>query len=150
MIDVFRPLLEAARGLDLSDAEGSEALLGERFDPEGEAGQALRARLLELLEAGEIANRGEAPLRWGRALKPSPESDGFSVDVVDMAAAGPEHRHPRGEIDYCIALEGEPTFDGRPPGWVVLPEGSVHTPTVAGGRMLIVYLLPGGEIEFLG
>jgi hypothetical protein len=32
---------------------------------------------------------------------------------------------------------------------VVEPPGSEHVPTVAGGRMLIVYLLPQGEIEFL-
>jgi hypothetical protein len=37
---------------------------------------------------------------------------------------------------------------GEPPGWVVEPPGSVHVPTVAGGTMLIVYLLPRGEIEF--
>jgi hypothetical protein len=66
-----------------------------------------------------------------------------------MTGPGPRHRHPRGELNYCIALEGAPTFMGQAPGWVVEPPGSEHVPTVAGGRMLIVYLLPQGEIEFL-
>ena len=66
-----------------------------------------------------------------------------------MNGAGPEHRHPAGEVNYCIALEGNPTFDGAPPGWVVKAPDSTHVPTVEGGTMLIVYLLPGGKIEFL-
>ena len=66
-----------------------------------------------------------------------------------MTGPGPKHRHPTGEVDYCVALEGEPTFDGQPPGWVVMAPDSVHVPTVAGGAMLIVYLLPQGAMEFL-
>ena len=34
-------------------------------------------------------------------------------------------------------------------GWVVESPGSEHVPTVEGGRMLIVYLLPEGAIEFV-
>ncbi|MFT5286056.1 MAG: hypothetical protein ACI8TQ_002224 [Planctomycetota bacterium] len=149
MLTTFQPLLDAASNLDLSNPTEAEALLTERFDPTSKAGHALRAKLLELLEAGEIANRGELPVQWGRAAKASPETGGYSIDVVLMTGSGPEHRHPKGEIDYCIALEGEPTFDGRSEGWVVMPEDSVHVPTVAGGKMLIVYLLPDGEMEFL-
>ena len=66
-----------------------------------------------------------------------------------MNGPGPRHRHPDGEVSYCLAMDGEPTFDGRPPGWVVLPPDSNHVPTVEGGTMLIAYLLPGGAIEFL-
>lgn len=149
MLDTFRPLLEAARGLDLADARRAEGELRERFDPQGPEAAALRARLVELLEAGRIAERGELPVRYGRVCKATPESLGFSIDVVLMTGPGPRHRHPNGEIDYCIALEGEPTFDGNPPGWVVETPDSVHVPTVAGGTMLIVYLLPEGRIEFL-
>lgn len=150
MIESFRPLIEAARGVDLSDAGAAEAVLRERFDPEGDAARELNATLLALLEEGRIADRGEPPVRWGRVAKASPETEGFSIDVVHMSGPGPRHRHPSGEIDYCIALDGSPTFDGRDAGWVVLPEDSTHVPTVAGGTMLIVYLLPRGEIEFLG
>ena len=52
-------------------------------------------------------------------------------------------------VAACVPLAGRPTFDGRGAGWVVLPPGSVHVPTVAGGEMLVVYLLPEGAIEFL-
>ena len=153
MIETFRPLIDAARGIDLSpNAEGTPQALSQelarRFDPEGDEARALNAHLVALLEEGRIAERGEAPLRFGRAAKASNETDGFSIDVVHMSGPGPRHRHPRGEIDYCIALEGEPTFDGHGPGWVVYAADSTHVPTVAGGTMLIVYLLPGGEIEF--
>jgi hypothetical protein len=70
------------------------------------------------------------------------------VETV-VGAPGPRHRHPAGEVNFCIAVDGSPTFDGEPPGWVVLPPGSTHVPTVSGGTMLIVYLLPRGEMEFL-
>jgi len=149
MLEIFQPLIDAAKDLDLSDPARAEVTLAERFDPEGEEAQELTARLLALLEEGRIADRGEPPVRWSRAAKSSPETAGFSIDVVHMSGPGPRHRHPEGEVDYCIALEGEPTFDGHPPGWVVFPADSVHVPTVAGGTMLIVYLLPDGEIEFL-
>ncbi len=149
MIDLFRPLLEAAQGLDLEDPSRAEAALNERFDPGGKAAAALNAELLALLEQGKIAERGEMPVRWGRVAKASEETLGFSIDVVHMNGAGPRHRHPRGEIDYCVAMDGSPTFDGREPGWVVFPNDSIHVPTVAGGTMLIVYLLPKGEMDFL-
>lgn len=149
MLDSFQPLLDAARALDLSETSKAEAVLRERLDPGGEPAQKLKEDLVRLLEAGEIANRGELPVKWGRVAKAGPETGGYSIDVVLMTGPGPKHRHPKGEIDYCIALDGEPTFDGHPPGWVVLPADSVHVPTVSGGKMLIVYLLPDGEMEFL-
>ncbi len=148
MLDIFRPLCEAARDLDLTDPAAAEARLRERFDPGGDDAAHLNEQLARLLSEGAIANRGEPPVRWGRVAKPSDETLGFSIDAVHMSAPGPRHRHPRGEIDWCVALEGEPTFDGRSPGWVVLPPDSTHVPTVAGGTMLVVYLLPDGEIEF--
>jgi len=148
MIESFTPILAAASGIDLSDPTAAEALLEARLAPGGEAAQALEAELLRLLAEGHIANRGEEPVRWGRVCGASDETGGHSIDVVHMSAPGPRHRHPLGEIDYCIATEGEPTFDGRPPGWVVFAPDSTHTPTVAGGKMLIVYLLPDGAIEF--
>ncbi|MBP6368696.1 MAG: DUF4863 family protein, partial [Burkholderiales bacterium] len=40
------------------------------------------------------------------------------------------------------------TFDGQGAGWVVYGPGSAHSPTVAGGRALVLYLLPQGAIEF--
>lgn len=149
LIASFRSLCEAARGVDLADPEAACAELETRLHPASERARALAATLARLLEEGRIAERGAPPVRFGRVSKPREETLDFSIDVVVMSAPGPKHRHPRGEVNYCIGLEGSPTFDGRPPGWVVLPPGSEHVPTVAGGTMLIVYLLPQGEIQFL-
>jgi hypothetical protein len=99
--------------------------------------------------AGWLCNREGGGIRYGRIFKPADDLHGFSVDVVDMAdIAGPHHAHPNGEIDLVMPLEGEATFDGRPAGWVVMPPGSAHRPTVSQGRALVLYLLPQGTIEF--
>ena len=88
-------------------------------------------------------------IRYGRVFKPADDLHGFSVDVVDMKdIAGPHHRHPLGEIDLLMPIEGEALFDGRAAGWVVYPPGSAHHPTVSQGRAMVLYLLPQGSIEF--
>jgi hypothetical protein len=148
MLETFRPLLDAAHDVDLARPEAAKSELVRRLDPSGETARTLARELRALLESGAIANRGELPVRYGRVAKASPETNEFSIDVVMMNGAGPQHRHPRGEINFCVALDGQPTFDGEPAGWVVLPPDSSHVPTVENGTMLIVYLLPRGEIEF--
>ena len=98
---------------------------------------------------GWLCNREGGGIRYGRIFKPDAGLHGFSVDVVDMnTIAGPHHRHPKGEIDLIMPIEGEAQFDGRPAGWLVCPEGSAHSPTVSNGRALVLYLLPEGSIEF--
>lgn len=149
MLETFRPLLDAARGVDLTDPARAREELNSRLDPRGSRARELEESLRALLAAGEIANRGELPVRWGRVAKAGEETGSFSIDVVLMTGPGPRHRHPDGEVNYCVALEGTPTFDGEPAGWVVKPPESTHVPTVEGGTMLIVYLLPAGSIEFL-
>ena len=149
LVDTFRPLLDAAQGVATDDPRAAAAELARRLDPHGSVAANLARELVGLLAKGEIANRGELPVKYGRVAKAGPETHDFSIDVVHMNGAGPRHRHPQGEINYCIALDGSPTFMGQPAGWVVEPPGSEHVPTVAGGTMLIVYLLPQGRIEFL-
>ncbi len=61
---------------------------------------------------------------------------------------GPHHRHPNGEIDLIMPLAGDAKFDGRGAGWLVYGPDSSHSPTVSGGRALVLYLLPQGAIEF--
>ena len=101
--------------------------------------------------AGWLCNREHAGIRYGRIFKPADDLQRFSVDVVDMRnIAGGHHVHPTGEIDLVMPLEGEATFDGRPAGWCVYGPGTAHWPTVAGGRALVLYLLPEGKIEFTG
>jgi hypothetical protein len=117
------------------------------------AGSATYAALKTSCELGAkegwLCNREGGGIRYGRIFKPADDLHGFSVDVVDMRdIAGPHHVHPNGEIDLVMPLEGDATFDGRSAGWVVMPAGSAHRPTVAQGRALVLYLLPGGAIEF--
>lgn len=88
-------------------------------------------------------------VRFGRLAKASPDTHGFSIDIVEMSgAATGAHTHPNGEFDLSFPLDGAPRFDGRDGRWVVYPPGSRHVPTVTGGRMLILYFLPGGAIRF--
>ena len=117
------------------------------------AGSATYASLKASCEAGVaegwLCNREGGGIKYGRIFKPAEDLHGFSVDVVDMTdIAGPHHVHPNGEIDLHMPLGGDATFDGRPAGWVVMPPGSAHRPTVAAGRALVLYLLPQGAIEF--
>lgn len=100
---------------------------------------------------GWLCQREADGIRFGRVLKPSPDTHAFSVDVVEMQdCAGPHHVHPTGEIDLVMPLTDDARFDGTPAGWKVYPPGSAHRPTVRPGRALVLYLLPEGRIEFTG
>jgi hypothetical protein len=88
-------------------------------------------------------------IRYGRVIKATDATHGFSVDVVDMDnIAGPHHVHPEGEIDLIMPLTEGAQFDGHPAGWCVYGPGSAHAPTVTTGRALVLYLLPQGAIQF--
>lgn len=101
--------------------------------------------------AGWMCTREARGIRYGRVIKPGPATHGFSVDVVDMQpVAGSYHEHPNGEVDLIMPLSPDARFDGHGAGWLVYGPGSAHTPTVTGGRALVLYLLPGGAIEFTG
>jgi hypothetical protein len=101
------------------------------------------------VEEGWMCSREAGGIRYGRVVKPSAETHGFSVDVVRMRdIAGPHHAHPHGEIDLLLPLEPGARFDGHEAGWCVYPPGSAHHPTVTGGDALVLYLLPQGAIEF--
>lgn len=143
LLALAAPILRRVSGVDPGDPNA--------------ALDALRALDVSAFEAGIRAAHAEGWLtpregggvRFGRLVKPLTETHGISIDVVDMSgSAAAPHGHPRGEIDLAFAIEGHPRFDGHAPGWVVYPPGSRHTPTVDGGRMLIVYFLPAGEIAF--
>lgn len=99
--------------------------------------------------AGWMCNREGGGIRYGRVVKPTDATHGFSVDVVEMNdLKGPHHRHPNGEIDMIMPLDGMAKFDGRGKGWLVYPPDSAHSPTVSEGKALVLYLLPQGAIEF--
>lgn len=122
--------------------------LNAAFPAGGPEVAALGAACQAGVAAGWMCSREAGGIRYGRVVKPGPATHGFSVDVVEMEdLAGPHHRHPHGEIDLLLPLRGPATFDGKQ-GWVVYGPGSAHRPTVAGGKALVLYLLPAGAIEF--
>ena len=101
------------------------------------------------IAAGWMCNREAGGIKFGRVIKPCEAIHGFSVDVVVMDnIEGPHHRHPNGEIDMIMPLDAGARFDGRGRGWLVYPAGHAHRPTVTGGKAIVLYLLPGGAIEF--
>ena len=54
---------------------------------------------------GWLCNREADGIRYGRVLKATDATHGFSVDVVEMEnIAGPHHLHPNGEIDLIMPL----------------------------------------------
>ena len=117
--------------------------------PGSETYRQLEQSCREGVTEGWLCEREAGGIRYGRVFKPDKELQDFSVDVVDMNdCVGPHHAHPNGEIDLVMPLEGDARFDGHAAGWVVYPAGSAHFPTVSGGRALVLYLLPGGSIEF--
>lgn len=135
----------AARPLDRSLEED----LNDRFPVDGPIYRDVFDSCRRAIAAGWMCNREADGIRYGRVIKHGPATHGFSVDVVDMPPlAGPHHAHPNGEIDLVMPLEPAAKFDGRGAGWLVYRPGSAHSPTVTGGRALVLYLLPGGAIEF--
>ncbi|MBX2803409.1 MAG: DUF4863 family protein [Myxococcales bacterium] len=147
VIEALRPLAHRIRQLDLSDREAAMAEMN-RDHPIATL-DAVRALLCEASEEGWLTPRRATPtLTFGRLAKATETTHDLSIDIVDMTGAGPGHTHPKGEVNLCFALDGQPTFMGHPEGWVVEQPGSHHVPTVAGGRMLIAYFLPDGAMEF--
>jgi hypothetical protein len=126
-----------------------EAALNAHFPPNSPTFRKIEAACCDGIAAGWMCERAAGGIKYGRVAKPSAALDGFSIDVVDMSdVKGPHHRHPNGEIDMIMPQSGKAEFDGQGAGWRVYGAGSAHVPTVAGGRALVLYLLPGGAIEF--
>ena len=123
--------------------------LNREFPAAGPLYQEIAAACSAAVAEGWMCNREAGDIKFGRVAKPGPALHGFSVDVVEMAdVVGPQHRHPKAEIDMVMPLAGDPKFDGHGSGWCVYGPDSVHRPTVAGGRAYVLYLLPEGAIEF--
>lgn len=126
------------------------AALNAAHGPGSATFEALRASCEQGMQEGWMGEREAAGIRYGRVLKATPATHGFSVDVVAMQdVVGPHHRHPNGEIDLVMPQgDSDARFDGQPAGWMVYGPGSAHRPTVTGGRALVLYLLPEGAIDF--
>lgn len=126
-----------------------QAWLNREHGPDSGTFRELEQSCRDGVDRGWMCAREAGGIHYGRVFGPDDDLHGFSVDVVDMQdVVGPHHAHPNGEIDLVMPLEGEAKFDGHAAGWVVYPPGSAHRPTVCDGRALVLYLLPGGSIEF--
>jgi hypothetical protein len=128
---------------------GLEHWLNRHHGPGSPLYEALREGCMSGVAGGWLCEREAAGIRYGRAFQAADALHRFSVDVVDMNnAAAPHHQHPQGEICLIIPLDGTARFDGHCAGWCVYGTGSAHSPTVTGGRALVLYLLPEGLVEF--
>ena len=127
------------------------ALLNRDFPRDGQSFQAIEDACHAAIAAGWMCTEGGDGRRFGRVIEPAEATRNLSVDVVDLRdVVGPHHRHPNGEVCMVMPVDDEARFNGNPRGWCVFEPGSDHFPTVNGGRSLVLYLLPGGEIEFTG
>ena len=147
LTSLLAPISTLIPTLDLSAPVAAEAALTRAFPPGSSAVAAIERAAREALAAGTVAHRGEPPMRFSRVIKPDADAGGAAVDCVHMEdCAGPAHTHPNGEVIICFPDTAGATFDGRTDTWVVLPPGSRHAPTVAGGSMLLLYWLPDGAV----
>ena len=143
LLAALRPVIERIARLDPADPAEAEAILAtvDVRQVEDVARAAHADGWLTPKEAGGV--------HYGRLTRATHETSDLSIDAVDMEGPAPgPHSHPTGEFDLNIPLAGHPRFDGRASRWLVYPPGSRHVPTVSGGRMLIFYFLPRGEIRF--
>ena len=150
-VEYFRELLRPITDFLSSQAVNAAltAKINRQFPADGDTFNAVEAACHEAIADGWMCTQGAPGRRFGRILEASEDSGGLSVDVVDLAnIVGPHHRHPRGEICMVMPITAGARFDGTARGWCVFEPGSAHCPTVTGGEAIVLYLLPGGEIEF--
>ena len=146
---LIEPISRLVTTLDLSDTAAAEAALGAEFAPDGDRVRDIETSARTGMEDGTVCHRGEGGMRFSRIIKPEADAANCSVDAVYMAdAKGPRHSHTKGEVCLCFPDDGTVTFEGRRATWMVLPPGSTHEPTVAGGSMLILYWWPDGAVTW--
>ncbi|MBO31604.1 MAG: DUF4863 domain-containing protein [Rhodospirillaceae bacterium] len=124
------------------------AELNEKYPPESNIFNSIRGACDQAIADGWMCNQEHRGIKFGRIIN---DLDGFSVDVVEMNnVVGPHHRHPKGEINMIMPIEGDAKFDDNGEGWFVYGPDTAHRPTVTDGNAIVLYLLPDGEIEFTG
>ena len=144
---LMKPVMSAIAGRAVDQALADD--LNRRFAPESETFKAIEAACHEAIRDGWMCSRGSDGRRFGRVIEPSPETHDLSIDVVQLRdIVGPHHAHPTGEVCMTMPVTPGAKFDGQGAGWCVNEPGSAHHPTVTDGEALVLYLLPGGRIEF--
>jgi hypothetical protein len=143
------PIFAALKDAEPNDGAALAERLNRELPPTSDAVRAVHTAAASGVAEGWLCNKEAGGVRFSRPVKPSDASAGYSVDAVVMdRVSGPKHTHTNGEINLCFTEEGDARFCGHREGWVVFPRGSTHVPVVTDGRMLILYFLPGGAIEF--
>ena len=149
-IETFAPILSFLQTQTVDTQ--LQYTLSKRFPLSSNLVQSIKSWCLTSVHDGSIRMRGPKSLRFGNLLHQKKNDYGFRIDIVDMTGVGPGHIHPLGEINLCFATEhteaGSTSFDGVSEGWVVKQPESWHKPTVRNGRMVIVYFLPKGKVQF--
>lgn len=128
-----------------------EFQLNRRFGPYGVFYETLRKLLITGIDEGWVGYKPVegAGYNRGRIADPSRETGGMSVEGAVLSdVKGQYHRHTRGEIAMVVPIDATSRWCGHGPGWVVYPPGSEHFPTVSGGKALVMFFLPNGEIEY--
>ncbi len=144
---LLEPVIAAISGKAI-DA-GLEQELNRTFPPQSKTFKAIEGACHQAIAAGWMCAQGGEGRRFGRVVEAAPEFGDLSIDVVDLSdVVGPHHRHPTGEVCMVMPVVEGARFDGHGAGWCVNPPGSAHRPTVTDGRAVVLYLLPGGKIEF--
>jgi len=151
------PILERVAALPLDECRDHEAAaelaarLQASMPAESPGAQAVGVALRQGIDDGWLCDRGEPSARFSRVAKAGPGTCELSIDVVALEGPALRHGHPRGEVTLAFAFDPAASgsrFDGHPPGWVVMPAGSSHVPTVTGPRMVLLYFLPGGAVDW--
>lgn len=159
LLALLDPILARIAALDLAacatpaQVQALEATLEREFPHAGAQIQAIGDVIVRGISADVMANRGQGDARFSRVAKSSDATHGLSIDIVSMIGAGLEHTHPAGEVTIGFPASsetpaGDCQFESRQPGWVFLGPGSRHVPRVDGGRMNLIYFLPGGAVEW--
>ncbi len=145
--EVLKPVIDTVH-----DSRWDGALAGtlnEAFGPGTETFSAIGEACRSGIEDGWMGIEGDDRRKGGRVLEPGPATHDLSVDVVEIAdIIGPHHRHPGGEVCAVLPVTEGARFDGKPQGWCVYPPGSAHWPSATGGRVRVMFFLPGGAIEY--
>ena len=145
--EAVRLITNRIAGIPLDGA--LQAYLEENFPPGGEAFDDLATLCRQGIDEGWLCENEHGGIRYGRIIDAGDDMHGFSVDVVLMDdVRGPYHGHPNGEIDMIIPESPDAKFDGQGQGWMVYEAGTEHYPTVTDGKAIVLYLLPGGAIDF--
>lgn len=87
--------------------------------------------------------------RRGRIAEPCAETGYFSVESGMLTdVIGNYHEHTTGEINMIVPVDNSGEFCGHGAGWQVFAPKTRHFPTVTGGKVTTLFLLPNGQIEY--